>query len=305
MITLLEADSIAPTKNRASLDSTAATVATQDDNNDEEDVPYYEKEDWVPLMSNGKQRSPNQIRNELQRYIDKTEGVTMASMCRELGVSSNSLYKFMNPKNYSTSTTYFVMQRQSISHYSLPSAIIFCIEDPWNACLSESYWDAARFLERQRNKPKPKAGTKRSAEGSNEDDKIAKKAKATTKATAKAEAIALMERIVAYDAPEVSEKRVYDSCPKLIKRIKEFLTKDGVTKKDFCNALGGLNANSLNSFLASKKQDKAGCLAYRRAWVFFEKKRLMEGKPKGKSRTKNEEKYPSGFPLEGPSRYDL
>ena len=52
----------------------------------------------------------------------------------------------------------------------------------------------------------------------------------------------------------------------------------------------------------SKKQDKAGCLAYRRGWVFFEKKRLLEGKLKSNARIKNEKQNPEGFDLESPNR---
>ena len=60
--------------------------------------------------------------------------------------------------------------------------------------------------------------------------------------------------------------------------------------------------NSLNPFLMSKKQDKAGSIAYRRAWVFFEKKRLMEGEKKSKARVKNEAAHPDGFSLDPPTR---
>lgn len=84
---------------RASLESTAATVATQDDDHDDLE-PYYEFNGWVPLTKNGTQRSPNMIRGELQRYIDKTPGVTQTSMARDLGVSGRSMSKFMNPKTY-------------------------------------------------------------------------------------------------------------------------------------------------------------------------------------------------------------
>ena len=64
--------------------------------------------------------------------------------------------------------------------------------------------------------------------------------------------------------------------------------------------LGGLNNNSLNRFLAGKKQDQAENITYRRAYAFFEKKRLLEGRTKSKARLTNEMEHPSGFPLERP-----
>lgn len=84
---------------RASLGSTTATYES-DSGDDEEEaaLPYYEEPDWIPVMpKSGKQRSPNQIRNELQRYIDKTPGVTQTSLARDvLDVSGNSMSKFMS-----------------------------------------------------------------------------------------------------------------------------------------------------------------------------------------------------------------
>ena len=255
------------TSNRASLESTAPTVGSLDD----DEGAYWEDSDWIPVLKSGKQRSPNMIRNELQRYLDKTAGLTQTALCRELGVNGNSFSKFMNPKTY---------------------------KDPWSACQNGTYWAAARFLEAQRNKPKATSSGKRKA-APGDSAGPAKK----SKAQAKSEAVDLMNRIVAVQGP-VSDRVVYDSCPELIKKCKEFLAMDGVTKAGFCRtALGGINANSLGPFLMSKKQDKAGCIAYPRAWVFFEKKRLMEGKSKTKARIKNEGEHPSGFTLEGPRAF--
>ena len=260
--------------NRASLDSTTATVASAEDDS----FPYYEDEDWVPLQSNGKQRSPNMIRNELQRYMDKTPGLTAAAMQRTLSVSANSYGKFMNPKTY---------------------------KDPWSAIQNGTYWAAARFLEQERLKPKKKAATvsskKRAAEGA-----VAAPGGGGATKKLKADQVAFMERIHAYEAPSVSADRVYESCPDVIKMCKAFLSQDGVTKTDFMRtALGGIHANSLNPFLASKKQDKAGSIAYARAWVFFEKKRLLEGQPKSKARVKHETENPDGFALSAPSQMGL
>ena len=59
---------------------------------------------------------------------------------------------------------------------------------------------------------------------------------------------------------------------------------------------------SMNRFLAGKKQDQAGNVVYKRAYAFFEKKRILEGALKSKSRIKNEENQPEGFELRAPSK---
>lgn len=46
-----------------------------------------------------------------------------------------------------------------------------------------------------------------------------------------------------------------------------------------------------------KKQDQCGNITYRRAYDFFEKKRVLEGEPKSARRCKNEAEHPMGFSL--------
>lgn len=54
-----------------------------------------------------------------------------------------------------------------------------------------------------------------------------------------------------------------------------------------------------------KKQDQCGTVAYPRAYRFFEKKRILDDKPKPACRLKNEAEHPSGFSLvkERPSKW--
>ena len=194
---------------------------------------------WVPLNKNGTQRNPNQIRGELQRYLDKY-GQTQASVLMRMGVSGHSLRKFMDPKNY---------------------------KNMWSAVQNETYWAGAKLLEEERTKPKAAASRKRKANDTTESS-VPKK----SKTQAKTEAIELMQRIMAVTG---TNQAVYDSGPEVVKKIKAFLEVEGVTKSDFCNiALGGLQAVQLNKFLLAKHQDGAGMSAYQRAWSFFEKKRV-------------------------------
>jgi len=119
-----------------------------------------------------------------------------------------------------------------------------------------------------------------------------------THAEVQLEALTLLRTITSVEG--VPDGIVYDSCPELVKKIKAFLARDGMTKSNFMLALGGLNSNSLNTFLAGKRQDQAGNVTYRRAYVFFEKLRILEGKPKSSARIGNEIEHPYGFSLEKP-----
>ena len=85
-------------------------------------------------------------------------------------------------------------------------------------------------------------------------------------------------------------------------QIKNFLKRDGVTKVSFCrSALGGINGNSLNTFLSNKGNHGCANVTYRRAYLFFERLRLHEETPKTKARLDNEcEYYPVGFSITPP-----
>jgi hypothetical protein len=69
-----------------------------------------------------------------------------------------------------------------------------------------------------------------------------------------------------------------------------------MTKKLFREALLDINSSSLNRFLAGEGQDQAGNITYKRAYCFFEQKRLLGGAPKSLSRRKNEIECSGGFP---------
>lgn len=74
------------------------------------------------------------------------------------------------------------------------------------------------------------------------------------------------------------------------------MKREGVTKASFCRSLSGLSSNSLNTFLASKHDDKRGNITYPRAYYFLEQLRIHEGcKPKSKARLDNEVAHPTGF----------
>jgi hypothetical protein len=253
----------------------------------------WEDVDFVPETKSGKQKSPNMIRNELQRYID-TSGRTQTAILQEMEVNNNSFRRFMNPKTY---------------------------KNQWSATENGTYWAAARLLARVQheeqerkkkqggNKNKRKATTVSESTGTIEGFfEPAKKAKSSTKSAAekKANAEEWMRQVLATPDADISTSDndnviIYDSCPQLVKKIKDCLQNhDGMTKAAFCRiALNGTNSNSLTRFLAAKKQDQQASAVYKLAYAFFEKFRIMNGQGKSKQRLKNEtEQGPEGFSTE-------
>jgi hypothetical protein len=286
-----------------------------------EEVHPWEREGWVPTTASGKQKSPNVIRGELQRFIDASP-LTQTAIIEKMGVNNNTFRRFMDPKTY---------------------------KNQWSAVNNGTYWAAARLLaedkwEKQQAKKKGGGGgaaKKRKAAAPPADGAenvgnagggaAAAAAKPSAKKT-KADAVALMAKI---NATQADTSIVYDSCPEVVKKvcvavdcavpldtlisslltarcysvcflpplffldqIKAFLDEPGVTKADFLTALGGINHNSLRTFLMGKKQDQCGNVTYKRAYSFFEKKRILEGKKKTARRIKNEAEHPHGFSLE-------
>ena len=246
--------------------TTPRTVADDIDIDDDEDVCMpWEEENWVPTTASGKQKTPNQIRNEFQRYLDSC-GRTQGSVLEEIRINNNSFRKFMNPKTY---------------------------KNQWSAAQNGTYWAAAKLLAQEKHAAKQQAGKKRkpAAAADAGASGVVKKAKTESRADAEA----WLHKVMAgTNATTV----VYDSCPEVVKKIKQCLQDHpGLTRAAFCKvALLGSNNNALARFLAAKGQDQSGNQVYPRAYAFFEKLRLQEGKAKSKIRIKNEaEQGATGF----------
>lgn len=239
-----------------------ASMPFSTNNENLENVMPWDEPDFVPRTSSGKQKSPNMIRSELQKYIDSSTE-TQTAIIDRMGVNSNSFRRFMNPKTY---------------------------KNQWSATDNGTYWAAARLLAQANYEKKQanKTGKKRAA------GEVQAYSNKKSKSQLKLEAEQYIDRI---NAVQDVDGTVYDSCPQLVTKIKAFLAVDGVTKAMFCRALGNINQNSLNPFLMGKKQDQCGNITYQRAYEFFEKKRLLDGEPKSKPRLKNEQEHPSGFSL--------
>ena len=79
-------------------------------------------------------------------------------------------------------------------------------------------------------------------------------------------------------------------------KIRQFVKRDGVSQTLLVQALG-IHGHSLNSFLLGHGQDQCSNITYASAYLFFEKLRIYDGKPKTVERLRNEQLYPNGFSL--------
>lgn len=93
---------------------------------------------------------------------------------------------------------------------------------------------------------------------------------------------------------------IYDSCPEVVDKIEKFLQREGVTLQMFTAAID-VHGNSLRSFLQGKDQDQCSNPCYKKAYIFFEKMRLLEETPKTLRRMQNEAYLVDGFDVKDKS----
>lgn len=146
------------------------------------------------------------------------------------------------------------------------------------------------------------------------------------------DAIELMQQIV--ETPcDATEERIYETCPYIIEQVRsgfsfhrtydcldacassnfqiylastqieQYLELPGVSKANFCAiALRDINRKALDKLLSTYSSTNVNHwqshFAYRRAWVFFEQKRLFEGQAKSRERMHIESHYPDGLVYE-------
>lgn len=83
-------------------------------------------------------------------------------------------------------------------------------------------------------------------------------------------------------------------------QIEKYLELPGVSKSNFCAiALQGIDRKALDKLLSTYSSTEVNHwqshYAYRRAWVFFEQKRIFDGQAKSKKRRHIEMNHPKGL----------
>ncbi|KAL9093279.1 MAG: hypothetical protein Q9165_004020 [Trypethelium subeluteriae] len=170
---------------------------------------------------------------------------------------------------------------------------------------SSTYYQAWAFFKKRELKgiPMPKkrkvSATKSAPAGTQKGGVAASGAAPASKATSKSASASAPPSKTIYDIhlpdEETDSVRIFDSCDEIRRKIAAHLRKDGVTAAGFCRELCNMyNTDRRPRQIQSKQladfRGKKGALSgntscvYYGAYVFFEKMRLLEGKPEGKHR---------------------
>lgn len=114
------------------------------------------------------------------------------------------------------------------------------------------------------------------------------------------------------DGEDEGEVEVYETCDEVRKKVNAYLREPNVTQAGFCREISKTFQNgkkvspkTLTDFL-SKKGPRAGntSAAFYAAYVYFEKLRIKEGKPKSKFRQDMEEIWDGSLSWEGRAGFD-
>ena len=217
----------------------------------------------------------------MRRFL-ATKEMSTGDFIAELGVNGNTFYKFMN------------------NRYK---------DKKWGAAAGGAYWAAMAYFNRQaaakkaaKGKGKGKGKGKRKRGADDGGAKAAEKAAKEERAAKRREGTLLLAKIEEVEldddaADEDGNAYVYDNCDVVRRKCSRFLASGLTTKTAWLKAMG-VNPNSFNGFMNfNGKGAGAGNCSYVRAFVFFEKLRVLEKKPKSKLRVTNEARWPTGYPL--------
>ena len=189
-------------------------------------------------------KTPNQVRGLIRRFIESGE-MKKGEFADAIGVSTNSVARFLG-------------------------------QNGTNGSGSDTYSNAWAFF-----KKRELAGVK-----------APKKAKAAPTASTSSAAPATDISSVYLPGEDNDDVAVFDSCDEIRKKINAHLVKPGVTQAAFCRDLAAqlhsgtsIQSKQLTDFRSKKgaRQGNTSSVFYA-AYVYFEKVRIAEGKPKSKHR---------------------
>lgn len=140
----------------------------------------------------------------------------------------------------------------------------------------------------QQGRDKPETATSCDSGGSTRDDKIDR---------------ALEVGDIKLDGEDECEVEVYDTCDEVRRKINTLLVKNDIPKARFSRALSEsypykpeVPPRQLSRFLGKRGPTSGNSnIVFYAAYVFFEKKRIREGRPKSKMRREMEEVHPRGL----------
>lgn len=200
----------------------------------------------------------NQIRRKIRSLIDSGE-VKVTHWLRELGVNSNSYGRFMKLKG------------------------------PTSGVDNQTFHAAYKYFKKREIAKVPAPSKKR---------------KSTDGKTVSPTATIPDVHDFILPGEEQDDVEVYDTGDEIRRKIAAHLRKDGITAAGFLRELASLyhtqdrtfQNSQLTKFRGYKSADQGNQNGiFYTAYVYFEKIRLKEGKPKSKHRLAMEDKWPGGF----------
>ncbi|EJF66589.1 hypothetical protein BD309DRAFT_946883 [Dichomitus squalens] len=104
---------------------------------------------------------------------------------------------------------------------------------------------------------------------------------------------------VVLDGEDEGEVPIYDDCNDIRRKIRALQKEPGFKITKWLESIGNINNNSYQRFMkATGPTGGAGNGTYYAAYVYFEKRRIAEGKKKTAKRIRTEEEHPMGLPRE-------
>lgn len=261
-------------------------------------------------------KSCDQIRRRFNNLVDCGE-YTITRLSSELGVSTKSYRTFMTQKGQkgSGSDTYsaglrFFQKRESMG-----------IKEPRKnkrtAAEIAAAATAAPIAAATANASTAESGTTSPGEaGASTIEAMAAPAKKPRKTPANKEDTSGVEDVsdIHLEGEEEDKVPVYDTCDEIRKKMAAYLRKEGVTQAAFLRALHAelngrkkcsrLQSSQLARFRQMKGANSGNTSAiFYAAYVYFEKVRVKQGKPKSKHREEMESIWASsgGFDIDTPS----
>lgn len=248
-------------------------LALDDEDDDEEDNPGIDSNDSLEgaIMD----KDCNQTRNMIRNFLDNGE-MRIGQFCAAIGVSDNSYRTFMGQSG------------------------------PSKGAGSDTYYNAWAFFKKREMKGIPPPKKQRKANNASAKGKGSGENGGGKKSGSGAHPDISGVVLEGEDEDSIC---VYDTCDEIRRKINAYMRRDSVTATGFCRELHAqyhtskapsrIQSGQLSSF-RSKKGPKEGNTSsvFYAAYVFFEKLRIQEGKPKSAHRKEMEEAWPDGFDME-------
>lgn len=214
-------------------------------------------------------KNPDQIRRVIHRFIDNG-GMKVGEFCNHIGVSNNGYNRFM---------------KQSGATKGLGSDVF------------TSAWEFFKKRELAGLKMPTKAKKAKTNDGGSKDTSpnASKKDKPDTDIST-----------IYLDGEETDSVPIYATCDDIRRQISSHLRREGVAKAGFCRDMfAQLHSDTRGSSITASQLDRyrgnhgsnggASSKVFYAAYVFFEKRRLAEGKAKSKKREEMESIWPKGL----------